>query len=56
VKAATTAVEAATAAVEASTAAAVEAAAATAMGACLCRVCEQEPCDRAREDRGARHQ
>jgi len=54
VKAATTAVEASTAAV-ASTAAAVEAATATAaMGASLCRVCEHEPCDRAREDRGER--
>lgn len=55
VKAATTTVEAATAAVKTATAAAVEAAATTAMGACLCRVCEQEPCDRAREDRGERH-
>jgi hypothetical protein len=65
VKAATTAVEASTATtVEAATATAMEAAATatveaaatttTAMGACLCRVCEHEPCDRAREDRGER--
>jgi hypothetical protein len=64
VKASATAVKAATTAVEASTAAAVEAAATatveaaaatTATGACLCRVCEHEPCDRGREDRGERH-
>src|SRR5216683_2253128 len=50
----TAAVKTSTAAV-ASTAAAVEAATATAaMGASLCRVCEHEHCDRAREDRGER--
>ena len=54
VEATTAAVKTSTAAV-ASTAAAVEAATATAaMGASLCRVCEHEPCDRAREDRGER--
>ena len=56
VEATTAAVKTSTAAV-ASTDAAVEAATATAaMGASLCRVCEHEPCDRAREDRGERHQ
>ena len=53
VKAATTAVKASATAVEAATA--TVASATTARVACLCRGCEHEPCDRAREDRGERH-